>query len=221
MKRVGFGCLALLALAGVPSLAAAAGWTVSVVGGASVPAGDFADEKKANAQTGWAIGGSGEYVWNDMWSIGVDGSWNQNSSAAEGETVAISGGSLKLDQDTFKTWQVGAHAKYFFQLGWQTPVKWYGVMGAGLYGFTESRTEITTLGASTTTRSSDTHDKRAGIQLGLGGTWWANPKVGIDGGVGYHVAFLDKDQSSASSLQYASVHAGVTFKIPAASSAND
>ena len=207
----------LFALSTLAQMAIAEGWTVSVQGGTSVPTGDFADKEKADAQTGWAVGGSVDYLWNEMWAFGVDGSWNQNTQGAEGQVVDLGGGSTRsLDEAKFKTWQVGAHAKYFFPTSAQMPVKWYGLAGAGVYAFNEDVSETLTSGGTSSSTSSQLTDKRAGMKLGLGGTWWANPQVGVNVGADYNVAFLDKDVSPFSSLQYLGAYAGVTYSIPKA-----
>ncbi len=217
MRRMIYGLVAVLVLWALPQMAAAEDWTISVHGGASVPTGDFASKDKADAQTGWAVGGSIDYPWKDVWAFGVDGSWNQNANGAEGETTDLGGGTTSsLDEDKFKTWQIGAHAKYFFPTSSQMPVKWYGMIGAGLYGFTEDVTETFTTGGTSTTTTTKATDKRAGMKLGLGGTWWANAQVGVNMGLDYNVAFLDKDSSPFSSLQYVGAYAGMTFKFPTA-----
>ena len=209
MRRMICGVLVLLALFAAPHQSAAAGsWNATVSGGASVPTGDFGDKAKGYAQAGWSIGGSMDYMYTDQWAFGGDGSWNSNSSGNEG---AVFSGST-LEKDKFSVWQLGAHAKYFFPMAAQAPVKWYGLMGASLYGFKNDQTWNT---GGTTTESSSS-DKRAGTKLGLGGTYWQNSQVGWDFGADYNLAFLDKDQSSSSSLSYLGLHAGVTFNIPQA-----
>src|SRR5512134_3805441 len=209
MRRTTCGMVALLALWALPAMAEAEKWTVSIQGGASVPSGDFRSEDKANAGTGWSIGASADYAVNASWALGIGGSMGKNTSGFEGTVTDLGGGvTSTVDTDRFSTWQVGGHARYFFPTGNATSVKWYGLAGAGLYGFGEERTETLSSGGSTTFNGSD---KRAGMKLGLGGVWWANPKVGVNGGVDYHIAFLDKDASTSSSLSYAGAYLGLTF----------
>jgi hypothetical protein len=211
MRRTMYGVVALLALCALPAVAAAENWNVYVQGGASVPSGDFRAETKGNAQTGWSIGAAAEYPVNTSWSAGVDGSMGRNTNGFEGQVTDLGGGvTSTIDQAQYKTWQVGAHARYFFPTKAASNMKWYGLVGAGLYGFGGNVTETLSSGGSTTTNFSD---KRAGVKMGIGGLWWVNPKFGINGGVDYHLAFLDKDNSAASSMSYAGAYAGVTFNV--------
>lgn len=215
MRRMIGAWIAIVALWGMAGTATAGDWTGSIQGGGSLPSGDYAGVDKGDAGSGWALGGSLDYGLNRSWAIGFDGSLGQNTRGASGEVTSLgSGVTLTVDDDKFKTWQAGTHAKYFFPVPDRMPVKWYGLVGAGFYGFTEDRTETVASGATSTTTSFKGTDKRAGVRLGLGGLWWASPKVGIHAGVDYNVAFLDKDQSPYSSLQYMGVHVGLTFTIP-------
>lgn len=215
MRRTTCGWIALLALCALPAMAAAEGWTVSVQGGASVPSGDFGSEEKLNAETGWSIGAAGDYTWNATWAFGFDGSWSQNANGIEGQVTDLGGGSTStIDQARFGTWQVGAHARYFIPTGATSQVKWYGIVGAGLYGFGGDLTETVASGSSSTTTTLKMTDKRAGMKLGLGGLWWVNPQLGVNAGIDYHVAFLDKDQSPFSSLPFMGAYLGLTFNIP-------
>jgi hypothetical protein len=212
MRRTMCGVVALLALCALPAVAAANGWTLSVQGGASVPSGDFRSETKANAQTGWSIGGAADYSINPSWALGIDGSWGKNTDGAEGQSTDLGGGvTSTLEKSQYSTWQAGAHARYYLPTGNANSVKWYGILGGGLYGFGKDVTTTVSSGGSTSVSSSD---KRAGMKLGLGGVWWANPRVGINGGVDYNIAFLDKDNSGFSSLSYAGAYMGLTFGLP-------
>ena len=217
MRRTTCGMVALLALWALPAMAAAENWTVSVQGGASVPSGDYGSEDKANADAGWSMGASADYAWNDSWAFGIDGSWGNNVHGTEGLVTDLGAGvTSTIDKARFGTWQVGGHARYLIPTGTAAPVKWYGIVGAGFYGFGLDVTETVSSGGSPTSTTLSSSDKRAGMKLGLGGLWWANPKVGVNAGVDYHLAFLDKDESSFSSLSYAGAYIGLTFAIPKA-----
>lgn len=217
MRRTTCGWIALLALCALPAMAAAEGWTVSVQGGASVPSGDYGSEEKLNAESGWSVGAAADYTYNASWAFGLDGSWNNNSNGMEGTVTDLGGGvTSTIDQATYGVWQIGGHARYYIPVAPTAPVKWYGIVGAGLYGFTGNIDETVASGGSSTTTTYQLTDKRGGMKLGLGGLWWANPQVGINAGVDYNVAFLDKDESPFSSLPYMGAYLGLTFNIPQA-----
>ena len=215
MRRMIGALIALLALWAMTGTAAAESWTGSIHGGASLPSGDYASVDKGDASTGWAIGGALDYGWKENLAIGFDGSWGQNTRGTDGQvTILGAGATSTVDQDEFKTWEIGGHAQYFFPVASSMPVKWYGLMGAGLYGFDQNQTVTVASGGTSTTTSFKGTDKRAGMRLGLGGLWWANPKVGVHAGVDYNIAFMDKDSSPYSSLSYMGAHVGLTFSIP-------
>jgi len=214
MRRMVPFLMMWLAVAALPQPAHAGSWTASIDGGASVPTGDFGSENKANAQTGWRIGGAADYRWNTSWAFGVDAGWNQNTHGAEGDVVVDgSGNTSTIDQASFNVWSAGGHAKYFFPVQSQV-VQWYGTMGAGFYGFTQKITTTLTAGGTPTTTEGEFSDKRAGMKLGFGGMYWANPQVAVGASLDYNIAFLDKDSSPFSSLQYMGINVGVTFNIP-------
>jgi hypothetical protein len=219
MRRMISAWIAVVALWAITGTASAASWSGSIQGGASLPSGDFGSSDKVDAGAGWQLGGAVDYQWTQDWAFGVDGSYGQNTSGAEGNVYDLGGGDTQsIDKDSFHTWSIGGHAKYFFPTSSTMPVKWYGLVGAGLYGFTNEVTTTTTLGGTPTTQEFTGTDKRAGMKVGLGGVWWANPKVGIHGGVDYNMAFFDKDESPYSSLQYMGAHLGLTFDIPSSGS---
>jgi hypothetical protein len=58
------------------------------------------------------------------------------------------------------------------------------------------------------------------MKLGLGGEWWANPKVGVTGGLDYNLAFMSKSQSPYSQMSYLGGHLGVVFDIPSSTGSN-
>lgn len=214
MRRV--LCFVLLfPLASAPRPAAAGHWTIAVNGGAMVPTGDFAAESKNDAQAGWQIGGSYDYHWTDTWTFGLDGGWNQNGNGTEGTVFDLGGGNTRTrEEDRFSMWQVGAHARYALPFSAPFLARWHALVGGSLYGLTENVTETTTLSGVSTTSDWTSTDKRAGVKLGLGATWWLNAQVGVVGGLDYNVAFFDRDYAAAATLSYASVHAGLVFKIP-------
>jgi len=211
--------VAVIAVLGLTGTAfAAKKWTGSVEGGMALPSGDFGSSDKVNASAGWALGGSVDYHWRDDVALGLDGSFGQNKGGAEGSVMDLGGGDTQtIDKDQFHTWSLGGHMKYFFPLAASMPVKWYGLVGAGLYGFNENTTITSVVGGVSSSQDFKGTDKRAGMKFGLGGVYWTNPKLGINAGLDYNIAFLDKDFSPYSSLSYLGAHVGVTFDIPAGS----
>jgi hypothetical protein len=215
MRRMTIALLAFCALGAMMGTASAETWTGSIQGGASIPSGDFGSSEAADAGAGWSLGGSVDYHWKDGWAFGVDGSYGQNQGGTEGAVTDLgSGNTLTIDKDSFNTWSLGGHAKYFFPTAATMPVKWYGLVGAGIYGFTNDVEATRVIGGNSVTLESSRSDKRIGTKLGLGGLWWANPQVGVHGGIDYNLAFMDKDESPYSSLSYMGAHVGVTFNIP-------
>ena len=214
MRRMRRLLLVLVILEALPIAARAADWTITAHGGASVPTGDLAEPDKGGARTGWLIGGTMDRLWNDRWSFGFDGAWNQNEGV-EGSVVDLGGGDTRaLGRARLTTWQLGAHATYYLPTRASMPVKWYALGGGGLYGLTERITETLTIGGTSTSTEATSTDKRAGLMFGIGGTWWPNAKVGFSAGVDYSIAFFDKDESSSSTLSFAGIHAGLTFSVP-------
>lgn len=214
MRRMMIALLALCAIGAMVGTASAETWTGSIQGGASIPSGDFGSSDAIDAGAGWSLGGAVDYHWRDGWAFGANGSYGQNKGGAEGTSFSVPGGTTTIDKDSFNTWSIGAHAKYFFPTATTMPVKWYGLVGAGIYGFTEDVTTTTVTGSGSSTLEFSGSDKRVGTKLGLGGVYWANAQVGIHGGIDYNLAFLDKDESPYSSLSYMGAHVGLTFNIP-------
>src|SRR6266850_1994940 len=164
MRRMISAWIALVALWAITGTASAASWSGSIQGGVSLPSGDFGSSAKVNASAGWQLGGSMDYHWTQEWAFGLDGSYGQNTSGAEGSVIDLgSGNTQSIDKDSFKTWSVGGHAKYFFPMASTMPVKWYGLLGAGLYGFTNDVTTTTTMSGTPTTLDFSGTDKRAGM----------------------------------------------------------
>ncbi len=227
MRRKSLFLVMALALVALPiaSVASAAGWMVSGFGGATVPTGDFADENKADAQTGWQAGGAVDYLFNDMWTFGVDGSWNQNTHGFEGKTETItdpgSGNTIDVhgDEDRFKTWQVGAHAKYMIPME-GSPIHPFALLGLGVYNtkedWTYTVTPVSPSGTAFTTSGSEKFDSKFGGKLGLGANWMANEMWGIGVEADYNFISEDKDKTGFDSAQYLGVKGVVSLKIPMA-----
>lgn len=203
-----------LAVVGLASMAGAAGWSIDVTGGASVPTGDFGDKNLIDAQTGFQIGGGADYMLNDSWALGVDGSWNKNKHGAEGKTFTFVGFTEQIDKAEFTTIQFGAHGKYMFPMK-ESPLSPYAVLGVGAFktNYKEEGTD-TPGGAYSIDAKGDT---KVGGKLGLGGSWKANEMWGIGVEADYNFISMDKDKDGVSSLQYMGLNGVVTMHIPGAS----
>jgi outer membrane protein with beta-barrel domain len=137
MRRMISAWIAAIAVVGLAGTAfAAQKWTGSIDAGASLPSGDYGSTTKADANAGWAIGGSADYYWRSDVALGLDGSYGQNKNGVEGTVYDLGGGDTQtIDKASYTTWSFGGHAKYFFPTAATMPVKWYGLLGAGIYGF--------------------------------------------------------------------------------------
>ena len=228
MRRKSLPLLMALALLALPlgSMALAAGWSFGVTGGTGIPSGDFADEQKGNAKTGFQVGGNVDYKINDTFAFGLDGSYVQNKHDAEGSTThyddlgeidpELSGvsGDITFDKLKYNTMQIGAHGKYMFPMQ-NSPLSPYALIGLGIYN-TKLKFEGTATAGSESAPFDDEFkfDTRFGGKFGLGAIWKASPAIGIGAEVNYNFISEDKDKTGFDSAQYVDVHGGVTFTIP-------
>lgn len=205
MFRGGLMTAALTVALALP--AHAAGWAISGFVGAGIPTGDFAD---IDAETGLRFGGAVDYVFNDMWWFGVDGSYNMNEHADVGVTESDgSGGTYTLDEDDYTTWQFGGHAKYMIPVG-DGPIHPYGVAGVGVSGTKEEYTETFTFGGSSTTQSGEsTSDAAFAWKLGAGAMYMFNPQWGVGAEADYNSVSAD-----GITLSWIGVQGVITFMIP-------
>jgi len=208
---VWMGALALVCA--LPVVAFAGPWTVSAGGGAAIPTGDFGDKDMLDAQTGFQFGGAVDYRVNQMFAVGLDGSWNRNTHGGEGETEDFGGGvTYTLDEGKFNTWQVGAHGMYFIPTGGN--IAPYLMAGVGIYNTKLKWEETFTSGGSTTTDSGeDTTDSRFGFKGGVGGIFTINEMLGIGVEGNYNFITQDSDKVSVDNLQYLGVTAMLVFNL--------
>src|SRR5262249_31276169 len=148
MRRIISAWVAVIAVLCLTGTAfAAKKWTGSVEGGMALPSGDYGSSDKGDASAGWALGGTVDYQYRAGLAFGLDGWFGQNKSGLQGTTIDLGGGDTQtIDKAQFSTWNLGGHARYFFPLASSMPVKWYGLVGAGIYGFNESSTITTVVG---------------------------------------------------------------------------
>lgn len=80
MKRIAFGTLALLGVAGVGGLSAQQGFRVGVGGGLLLPMGDYKDANVWGDKSGFLLGVDGTYwLTGDQIGIRLDASYSQTS----------------------------------------------------------------------------------------------------------------------------------------------
>ena len=207
--------LALMALAlPVAAVASAAGWSISVLGGTGIPMGDFADQNLADAQSGWQAGAMVDYALNDMWSLGVDGSFVKNTHGAEGKTINIGGGeTATYTSDKFTTMQFGVHA--MATLPGSGPIRFHGLLGLGTYSTKEKwEGSFTSLGSTITDNGESDNQSGLGGRIGVGAMYAMSPMFGIGVDADYNMVSEDKDKVGFSSLQYVGVNGVVRYKIP-------
>jgi opacity protein-like surface antigen len=213
------GSLALVAASlalAAPAAQAAAPKTVviHVNGGFNVPTGDFKDANLLDARTGYQFGGGIDYMLSERIAIGVDGSFNKNKHGAEGDTLDLGlGDTYRLDKDRFTTLQAGVHAKWMFPMQ-NSPIGPYALIGLGAYRTKEAWTETYTLSGTATTSSGEySYGKRFGGKLGLGAVYKLTEQIGLGLEGDYNFISEDKARTGSSSLQYAGIHADVSFNV--------
>ena len=180
------GMLALMLIA--PQAHAAKGdMMLGINGGIAAPMGDFKDVSKM----GFLGGLNFDYMVNDMFAVGVDGSYVLNK--AKDELIVAPVTDIKSTIIQF-----GAHAKYMFPMEGSS-VSPYVVGGAGMYS---GKADIT----PNDPLISESSETKFGGRIGLGANFAAGEKakIGIESNF-HHIA------TDISSTQYISVTAGVSF----------
>jgi len=220
-KSLFFSMALALLVAPLGSMALAGAWSFGVTGGTGLPTGDFADEQKGNATTGFQAGGNADYAISDMFRVGLDGSYVQNKNDWEGKTVtfdfsdidpSVGSVDVKFDKLKYDTWQIGAHGKYMFPMS-NAPLSPYAVLGLGIYN-TTLKIDATEVSSGQTFSDDFKFDSRFGGKLGLGAVWKASSVIGVGAEVNYNFISEDKDKAGFDSAQYVDVHGVVTFSIP-------
>ncbi len=207
---------AVLLLVLVSSTSASArGLFVSGGAGASLPTGGFADARQAHARGGWQVAGALDWSLAAPWSVGFDGSLNHNVHGEEGRTQDLGGGAVyTLEEDRFKTWQIGVHATRWIAPG-RGSLHPYASLGLGVYSTREDYTEsVTSLGGVARTSVQGEGDPRVGGRLGLGAAWSVTPAFGFALEGNFHLVPMDESRAGFSTLRYLGLHGGVRFSVP-------
>ena len=200
-RKIGLFVAALALLALVPQAQAAKGdWKLSVLGGMTVPMGDFSQKLLSGglgAKTGFGTGASVDYMVIDQLAVGVDGFYAKNGLNSDERDL------FRLIDPTFdfNYSQVGgrAHLKYWFPIS-DSPMEVYLVGGGG---FSHFKVEAEASGVS----ASATENKFSGYG-GLGLGYKASDAVTV--GVQSDFNFVPLTGVTASSF---GIQAGLTFTI--------
>jgi len=214
-RTLWFASLFLVALVGLAS-AATPKFTISGIGGLSMPNGDFADEQKFNASSGFTLGAGADMILNDHFAVGLDGSWSSNKHADEGKTIYFYDdtgtvlGSATYTKDKFTTSQIGIHGKLLFPS--TGPLSAYGLLGVGMYNVTEKweGTVTPSGGPSFADNDKQSTDGRAGFKIGVGGEYKVNPMWGIGAEADFNSISQDEEKVGVSTLSYITVRAVFT-----------
>ncbi len=170
-------------------------------GGGVLPMGDFADEDKFNAETGFGFGGAAEYFATNSFAVGGTFRYTVNG-------VDVAGG---VDAD-YKISNFGAFVKYLFPT--QSNVMPYIRLDLGLY---KPKMAV----SSGSAEASLSFDAKFGFSGGGGVMFQASDNVLVGGEVLFHNAMTegaeaDVDGGSAELLydiQFLTIYAGVTFLV--------
>jgi len=202
-SAIWFGALALALTA--PPTALAGPWLVSAGGGVVIPTGDFGDPGKGNANTGFQFGGALDYRVSGMFAVGIDGSWNRNRHAAEGETF----GTFTFEEDRYDTWQVGMHGVYFLPAA--SRVEPYLVAGAGAYNTKKRWSGTDSVSGA---ESGETNfDTRFGFRGGVGAAVDVNEVLGLSVEGCYQFVSQDKDKVGLDNLPYIGITGMLVFNL--------
>ena len=170
---------------------AAGGFVVGVHGGATVPSGSFGDYWN----TGYIVGGYGEYQMKEAWALGLDVNYATNNPADDAGVPSDA-------DETFSYINVGGHAKWTY-LAQGSPLRPYLLGGGGYYslkdkyespGFNEEATQ----GAF-------------GLMGGIGLSWLATTSLRLELEADYHHVFTSESDIGHSSAPFFGVTGGIAY----------
>jgi len=158
-------------------------WSFALQGGMGLPNGDFGDI----ANSGWNIGGQGDYWMNSNWGLGVDLGYHSNSASDAAKTAGL---------DQVNIFNYGAHATYMIPMQGQ----FHPYLQAGLGMDNVSAKPVS---------GSSTSDNKFGWNVGGGADFRATPTM--DFGIN---ALYNTAQTDPNSLNWIDVNARLTFRMP-------
>jgi Outer membrane protein beta-barrel domain len=170
---------------------AAGGFVIGAHGGVTVPSGSFGDYW----DTGFLVGGYGEYMVSEPFAIGVDVNYAENNPSDQ----------LGIPSDadaTFSYLNVGAHGKWTY-LAMGSPLRPYLVGGGGLYSVKYKYEDPTT----------STEEKRSefGLMGGIGLSWLATTSIRLEMEANYHHVFTSESDFGDSSAPFFGVQGGIAY----------
>ena len=198
-----------IALALTAGTAAAAAYSVSLAGGAGLPTSDYGDLY----QTGWNLGGSGDYQFNELLGIGVDLGYDSSNAKSDYEAalaaVAITffgaPPGMTID-DKITALHYGVHATGRPPM--VGPVHPYAQFGVAGYSLKEK------IDASDPTYSGDISKTLFGVNGGVGVDFTAAPTMSLGVAGLYH--WINAKNDFGANATWFSLQGKVTFHIPLA-----
>lgn len=177
-------------------------FALSGQGGMVIPVGDFADEEKFDAGTGFGFGGAGEYFVSNNVAVGATFRYTTNG-------VKEMPGSVDAD---WKLTNFGAFVKYIFPT--RSNVVPYMRVGLGLY-----KTKFSA--SSGAAEASLSFDSKFGFAGGGGVMFHASDNVLLGGEILFHNAMTDGAKADVDSgeleldanVQCITIYGGITFLI--------
>ena len=167
---------------------AAGGFVVGVHGGATVPSGSFGDYWN----TGYILGGYGEYQMKEAWALGLDVNYATNNPAEDVSGV----------DETFSYINVGGHAKWTY-LASGSPLRPYLLGGGGYYSL-KDKTEASGV-------SDEATQGAFGLMGGIGLSWLATTSLRLELEADYHHVFTSESDIGHSSAPFFGVTGGVAY----------
>lgn len=164
MKRMAFGILALLSVAGVGGLSAQQGIRIGIGGGVVMPMGDYKNVDKL----GWVAGADVTY-WLASAPVGIRGDFEYSQTSHKDQSGVAIGGNSKL---------VGGLAEIVYAFGTHAAqVRPYVLGGIGYYHL-KVKADVPVLGTIESSESKVGFGGGAGIALKVGS---GNTRVFVEG----------------------------------------
>jgi outer membrane protein with beta-barrel domain len=115
--------------------AAAGGWSISVGGGLAVPMGDFSNDTNGlDAAMGWGVSPAVDYMINDMFSLGVYGTFAGNNINKDDRDAFRTANSDPTFDVKYTQMGGGVRAKYWLPMQ-SSPIGVYLLAGGGMTNF--------------------------------------------------------------------------------------